>query len=175
MRQTIARFLAIGAALAALFAAGAAFAQANNTNTWQTPGNNTVGGAVLMGVRPDNTAGVPISVTATFSGADTSSAAATLPAAAGKFTYICGFNVSGLGATGATIVSPTVGTVSPGNTLTFSGGYTFPAGATVAATPFNQTFPGCLAGNAVNTGIAVTVPGAAGNTSTTINVWGFQQ
>jgi len=115
------------------------------------------------------------SITATFSGADTTTATATLPAAAGKLTYICGFNISGLGATAATTVSPTIATLAGGNTFTLSGGYTFAAGATVNNTLASFTFPLCVAANAVNSTIVVTVPGAAGNTSTFINAWGYQQ
>lgn len=123
-------------------------------------------------------AGYPVGstpITAIFSGADTTSSAATLAAAAAKFTYICGFQIGGLGATAATIVNPTVGTVIGGNTFTFASAYTFASGAAVASTPFTYTFSPCVPGSAVNTAVVVTVPGAAGNTSTAINAWGYQQ
>jgi len=111
-------------------------------------------------------------VTGTFSGADTSSQAATLAGTAGKTTYICGFQVNGLGATGATTVTIAIATVIGGNTLNFQ--YIFPAGAGVASTPVGNNFSPCIPANAANTAITVTVPGAAGNTSTNISAWGFQ-
>jgi len=113
-------------------------------------------------------------ITAVFSGADTSSATATLPAAVGKFTYICSFNVSALGATAATSVSPTIATVASGNTLTYAGGFTFAAGATVGSAPLSGSFSPCLPASAVNSGITLTLPGAAGNTSAAINLAGYQ-
>jgi hypothetical protein len=160
-------------ALTACLWASLAFGQANNSSNWQTPGNQVVPGWVPLNVRPDNLAGVPTSVTAVFTGADTASATATLSAAAGQFTYICGFNVSGLGATAATSVTPTV-TGLP-NTLTYTGAFTFAAGATVADAAVSFTYAPCLPSSAVNTGIVVTVPGAAGNTALSINAWGYRQ
>ena len=115
-------------------------------------------------------------VTATFAGADTSTATATITAPAAKFAYLCGFNVSGLGATAATTVSPTITGLASGSTFTLNGAYTFAAGAAVQNTPFNPApFPTCLAGNGAGTNIVVTVPGAAGNTITDINAWGYTQ
>jgi hypothetical protein len=108
-----------------------------------------------------------------FSGADTATAAATLPAAAGKFTYICGFTVSGLGATSATPVSVSVATLTGSVTPNYS--YVFAAGAAVLNTFLNVTYSPCVPASAVNSTIAVTVPGAAGNTATQINAWGYQQ
>lgn len=157
------------------YAATAAWGQANNSNTWQTPGNNTVGGLVQMGLRPDGLAGSPISITAIFSGADTAGQSVSIPAAAGKFSFVCGFNVSGLGATAATTVNPLLGTLSGNNTFTFTGGYTYALGAAAVSTPFNMTFSPCISGNTINTAVTLVVGGAAGNTATTLNIWGYQQ
>lgn len=121
------------------------------------------GGAYPSGATP---------ITATFSGADTSSSAATLAAAAGKTTYICGFTVSGLGATALTNVTVAVTGLTGAGTLNYT--YSMPAGATVAATPLNVPLSPCVPGNAVNTAIVVTVPGGAGNTNTTISAQGYQ-
>jgi hypothetical protein len=89
-----------------------------------------------------------------------------------NLAYVCGFNVSGLGATAATTVTIAVATVVGGNALSFQ--YIFPLGAAVASTPVQATFQPCVPANAQNTAITVTVPGAAGNTSTHISAWGFQ-
>ena len=78
-------------------------------------------------------------ITAAFSGADTASAAATLAApAAGKFDYICGYTVSGLGSSGGGGVSVTVATMAGHNTLTYS--YVFAAGVGVQNTPVSFTY-----------------------------------
>jgi hypothetical protein len=108
-----------------------------------------------------------------FSGADTTTAAATLPAAAGKFTYIAGFTVSGLGATATTTVNVTVGTLVGSTTPTYS--YVFQTGATVVDTSVSVLYSPAIPANAINLPITVTVPGAAGNTATQINAWGYQQ
>jgi hypothetical protein len=111
-------------------------------------------------------------VTGVFSGADTTTAAATLAGAAGHTTYICNFTVSGLGATAQTPVTVTVATLTGGNTLSYS--YVFVAGATLPNTPLAVNYTPCLAASAAATAITVTVPGAAGNTATQINASGYQ-
>jgi len=135
---------------------------------------NTTQGTVAAG---SGSAGFPpgsTPVTAVFNAADTTTATATLAAVAAKFTYICGFNITGLGATAATSVTPTI-TGLP-NAFTFTGAYTFAAGAAVANAPVSFSFGNyCLPSSAVNTAVVVTVPGAAGNTATSINAWGYQQ
>jgi hypothetical protein len=113
-------------------------------------------------------------ISAVFSGADTTTANAALAAGgAGIFTYVCGFSITGLGATAATPVSPTVATVANGKTLTYS--YLFALGATAQNTPVSFTYAPCLPASAANAALTVTVPGAAGNTATQINAWGYQQ
>jgi hypothetical protein len=147
-------------------------AQAQITFGTPNPSVNAIG-QVMMCVNSANAAVAcqGAAVTATFSGADTSSAVATLPAAAGATTYICGFTISGLGATSATNVIGTIASLTGG---TASHEYSFPLGATVASSPVTVRFTPCIPASAVNTGIPVTVPGAAGNTSTNIVAWGFQ-
>jgi hypothetical protein len=112
-----------------------------------------------------------IPLVAVVSSADTTSSVATLSAITGRLTYICGFSVSGLGATALTNVVITaasvVGNVAP------SYAYSFPAGATVVAAPIGNAFAPCLPGSLVNSPISVTVPGAAGNTNTNVNAWGY--
>jgi hypothetical protein len=124
-----------------------------------------------------NAAGVAVgcqgvTVIGGFSGADTTTAAATLTGTAGKTTYICGFQVNGLGLTTGATVNVAVASLLGGNTLNFA--YIFPTGATVATTPIQATFQPCLPANAVGSSLTVTVPGGAGNTSTNIGAWGFQ-
>lgn len=100
------------------------------------------------------------------------SAVATLAAAAGKFTYLTGFQVTGGGATAASLIDVTV-TGCAGGTLTFT--FAVPAGATAGATPMNLQFPKPLKSSAANTAIVVTAPAfGAGNTKAAANAHGYQ-
>jgi hypothetical protein len=107
-----------------------------------------------------------------FAGANTSSASATLPAAVGKTTFVCGFTISGLGATSATPVVATIANLVGGVTASIT--YVYVATATNPTTPINIQLAVCMPANAVNTALTLTVPGAAGNTATQITVHGFQ-
>jgi hypothetical protein len=99
-------------------------------------------------------------------------AVATLPAAAGKTTYISGFQLTASGATAGLAVTATVAGVL-GGTLNYT--FTFPAGALVPAQPLVVTFPEPLPSSAVNTAIVVTLPASgAGGTNATAAAQGFQ-
>src|SRR5579859_5778695 len=63
--------------------------------------------------------------------------AATLPGAAGKTTYLTGFEVTGAGATGASVIAITV-TGILGGTKTYE--LAIPAGAGVGVTPLTVEF-----------------------------------
>jgi hypothetical protein len=112
-----------------------------------------------------------IAVVGTFSGADTSSAVATLTGTPGRTTYICGFAVSGLGLTTGAAVNVAVATLVGGATANYQ--YVFPTGATTATTPLLFTYTPCVPANAVGANLTVTVPGGAGNTSTNVVAWGY--
>jgi len=120
-----------------------------------------------------NVAGNP--VTGVFSGADTSSQAVTLTGATNKTTYICGFTISGLGATSATAVVATVASLAKGDGtgVTWSYTYVFASGATTVSQPLVVQFSMCIPASAIGASITVTVPGAAGNTATQINAHGY--
>lgn len=100
------------------------------------------------------------------------SAVATLAGVASKTTFICGFTISSGGATGATLVTPTVvGTIT--GTLNYT--YGAVAGATLANPSLPVSMWPCVPASAVNTAIVVTLPAlGAGNTNATVNAWGFQ-
>jgi hypothetical protein len=108
-------------------------------------------------------------LTAAFTGADTTTAAATLPAAVGQRTYVCGYSISGAGATAATPVNA----VLSGLTTSLQYVYTYIAGATLANQTLQGTFLPCVPSSALNTAIVMTVPGAAGNTNTAISLTGY--
>jgi hypothetical protein len=101
------------------------------------------------------------------------SAAATLTGATNETIYLEGFMWTGAGATAAANVSGTITGLS-GGTITFT--VTFPAGATVVATPIYIAFPRPIPASATNTSVVVTVPaGGAGNTHSTVTAWGFRK
>ena len=101
------------------------------------------------------------------------SAAATLPAVAGKTTYITGFTATAAGATAASVAELTVGGLG-GGTQTFI--FVFPAGVTVQATTLNVKFEPPLPASAADTAIVVTLPaGGSGNTNAAVVATGFQQ
>jgi hypothetical protein len=113
----------------------------------------------------------PITASATGS---TAAITATLPAVAGKTTYICGFYYTGTNATAAnTATSVTInGTI--GGTMTF-GFPTLAAAATVPNNiPIDEEFLPCIAASGLNTAIAVNGPAlGTGATQATVNAWGY--
>lgn len=105
------------------------------------------------------------------------SAVATLPAVAGKMTYIEGFDVTGTGATAASIVTGTV-TGLPSTIGTLSFNLLIPAGATTNIGTngvFSVRFPTPLPASALNTTIVVTFGSfGTGNTNACVTAYGFQ-
>lgn len=195
MRTLSLRLLALVILLVVLFPAQA---QSPNSDTYfYTPGGSGVNGAVGMCLNGSNKA-VPCSaagvvpspvtlppypanqttgvlatpITANSGNVAAATATATLAAAAGKTTYICGFSITSAGSTAAAVVSPTITNTITG-TLTFT--YASVAGATLANQPLIVPFNPCVPANAANTAIPVSLPSlGAGNTNTTVNAWGFQ-
>lgn len=113
-------------------------------------------------------------VTASATGT-TGAIAATLPAAAGKTTYICGFSYTGTNATGANTATAVTVTGTITGTLNF--GYpTLAAAATVTNNgSLDETFTPCVPASAINTAIAVNGPAlGAGATLATVSAWGYQ-
>lgn len=108
-------------------------------------------------------ASTPISGNAT---GTTGSVVGTLAAAAGKTTYICGFNVSTIGGTASLdpIVAGLIG--SSQNYIQTSA---------TAPGMLSQSFNPCMPASAANTAITVTTSAAAGATKVTVNSWGYQQ
>ncbi len=99
-------------------------------------------------------------------------ATATLPAAAGVFTWLSGFQLTGAGATGASVVLVTV-TGVVGGTLTYA--LVVPAGATTSIVPLTPAFQPALRSSAVNTPIVVSAtPFGAGNTNAAVTAQGYQ-
>lgn len=97
---------------------------------------------------------------------------ATLPASATLFTWITGFQVTGAGATAASVILVTVTGVQ-GGTMTYA--LVVPAGATTSITPLAVPFQPAVRSSAINTAIAVSVPSfGAGNTNAAVTAQGYQ-
>lgn len=99
-------------------------------------------------------------------------AAATLAAVAAKTTFITGFEITGGGATGASLVVATLtGTIT--GTLSYIVGAV--AGATLANTPLLVQFASPIPASAANTAIVVSVPSlGVGNTNSAVVAHGYQ-
>jgi len=165
--------------LLGLLLAVPAHAQGNKDSNWPTPAGNVVQGQMQMCV---NTSGVAVpcqtvagqtQVVASFSGADTGGQSISLPGVAGKTTFVCGWSVSGTGSTGGATVTITLGALVGGVTMSYA--YVYANGASAPNSPDQFPYAPCLAANAPNTAITLTTPGSAGNTTTSLNMWGYQQ
>lgn len=97
-------------------------------------------------------------------------ASAAIPATASQFSYLNGFEITGAGATAASVV---LATVTDGTwTLTYV--VAVPAGVTAALTPVIVRFPTPLRSTAVNTAITVSCPSlGSGNTNACVNAEGY--
>lgn len=136
-------------------------------------GSDTLGTPVTVSIAPPSSTGsTATAVRGSATGGNVSNVA-TLAAAVGKFTYICGFAATAAGATAALNVTVQIAGAIGGN---FHYTFTFPIGAVVPAQPIIVTFNPPLQSNALNTAITVTLPaGGAGNTDASCCAWGFQQ
>lgn len=126
------------------------------TTTPAAPAAGTAGAGYPPGATP-----VAFTATGT-SGAVT----ATLPAASGKNTYICGYNVS---AAGTGLITPITITGVLGGTQTVQG-------LTAGAAPiFPPPYTPCLPSSALNQAISVSTTADATATAVNVNVWGYTQ
>lgn len=102
-----------------------------------------------------------------------SAATATLTGAANVTTYISGFQVTGGGATAASVIDVTV-TGLLGGTATYN--IPVPAGATLGINPLIVTFYPPIPASAANTNIVVSAASfGAGNAKATVNAQGFRR
>ena len=97
--------------------------------------------------------------------------AATLPGAAGKVTYICGFSLTSGGNTAAATGLATVtGTIT--GTLNYA--YVSPAAGTQGKLVVNFA-PACIPANGMNQSIVVTQPASGtGTANAAVTAWGYQ-
>lgn len=98
-------------------------------------------------------------------------ATASIPAVAGKTAYVAGFDITGSGATAASVVSPTLAGIL-GGTATYT--LAVVAGATLGNQVLRVTFTPPFPASAVNTAITLSCPAlGVGNTNNTANIYGF--
>lgn len=125
--------------------------------------------ASASGVTPYNNLQTPVEAGGTGAA---SAFTATMPAVVGKTNYLTSYQISGGGATGASIIVATI-TGLP-NTLSID--IAVPAGATLGIQPINGSFFPPLAASGPNTAIVLNVPSfGAGNTNSAGYVTGFVQ
>jgi hypothetical protein len=94
----------------------------------------------------------------------------TFPAVASRYTYVCGFSVSGSG-------TSNVGPIEIASVGFATIRYLVPVDSVAAPMQLQQTFTPCLRAATVNTAFtlnAVSTAGAAGDT-VELNIWGYQQ
>lgn len=115
--------------------------------------------------------GYPTSATpVTASASGTGAVTATLPAAVGRTTWICGFtmtNAPGTSATGTSANATISGTI--GGTLNFA--YN---SVTTGQGLLGVAFPICIPGSAANTAIVVSQPAPGTVQTTAVTAWGYQ-
>lgn len=131
-----------------------------------------IGGPVAV---PAGLAGYPAGstpLTSSSGNVANAAAVATLAGAAGLTTYISGFEVTGGGATAASLVDVTV-TGLLGGTATYTLGAV--AGATAKNADLIVSFIPPIPASALNTSIVVTVPAlGAGNTKSAVVAHGYR-
>jgi hypothetical protein len=116
-----------------------------------------------------HSSGVPVSATSGDVAATT--ATATLPATQNRTTFLCGFSVTGTGATATSVVAITVGNVNA--TTTFD--LVVPAGATVTLPITQYQFSPCIPSSQINQSVTVSVPSlGSGNAHSQVTAWGYQ-
>jgi len=113
-----------------------------------------------------------IPITAASGNVANASGVATLAGAAGKTTYITGFQVTSTGATlGFPVLVTVTGVVS--GTITYV--YAAIAGALLINQPLVIALPMAVPASAANTAIVVTLPAlGAGNTNASVAAQGYQ-
>ncbi len=136
----------------------------NITTTPATPAPGTAGAGYPPGA-------TPVANGATGTTAGTS---AVLPAAAGKFTYLCGLHVE-VGS--ATAAIPVTITTSNTNFAFISSANAPVTAATATAGPIvSQVFTPCVPTLVVNSTLPVSASAlGAGGVNQNVNAWGFQQ
>lgn len=110
--------------------------------------------------------GVNITESAT---ATTGAFSVTIPAAAGRYNWLCGFLITSGGTTTALVVNATTTGLVTGTT---NYAYVFPSSGQGA---LGVAYPSCIGASASNTAIVVSVPAGGTGTVAALTAWGMQQ
>lgn len=143
------------------------------TSPWRRMAVTPAGAALVSTVPfPGNAAGtIATPLQASSGNVAAATATATLTTAATQTTYLSGFDITGAGATAASVILATI-TGLLGGTRTYA--LTIPAGATTGITPLTVAFNPPLPASAANTAIVVSAPSfGAGNTNAVANAQGY--
>lgn len=101
------------------------------------------------------------------------SGTATLAHDGKKTLFVTGFEVTGGGATAASVIQVTLAGLANGKTFTYD--IPVPAGVTGGISPLVVDFPVPIPANDLNTDIVLTIPSfGAGNTNACANLHGFK-
>jgi hypothetical protein len=93
----------------------------------------------------------------------------TIPAAANKYNWLCGFIITSGGTTTAAVVNVTVTGLAVG---TNNYAYVFPSSGQGL---LGAAFPSCIGASAPNTAIVISVPAGGTGTTAALSAWGSQQ
>jgi hypothetical protein len=126
-------------------------------------GNLIVAGPPWNGPYPPGATPVTASATGT-----TGTVTATLPAVAGKTTYICGFCIT------ADATAALAGAATVGGTISGSLNYIQNVGSATSAGSLTQTYSPAIPASVANTTITITSVAAGTNGSTAVAAWGYQ-
>ena len=97
-------------------------------------------------------------------------AVATMPAVPGKTNFVTGFEITGAGATAASVVVATFAGLAQALAYVVA----VPAGAAVGITPIVVEFSQPVPASAANTAVSLTLPSlGAGNTNAAVNLHGY--
>ena len=143
-------------------------------NALKTQGPDTIGNPqqiTVIGQLNPNSLQTPVNPSGTGAA---STITLTMNAVANVRNYCSGFEITGAGATAASVIVVTLATLQGG--VTFSYDIVVPAGLTTSITPLIVEFNPAIAATAVNTAITLTVPSfGAGNTNSAAVLHGWRE
>lgn len=114
--------------------------------------------------------GAASAVEATSGNVAAAQAQAVMPAVAGKTNYVTGFEITGAGATAASVVVAAFAGLAQALSYVVA----VPAGAAVGIAPLVVQFSQPIPASAVNTAVSLTLPSlGAGNTNAVVNLHGY--
>lgn len=135
----------------------------NGTGAATTPAGAGSGQSVITNQNPYPAGSTAITGN---SAGSTGAVVGTLAATSGKFTYICGFDVSAIGGTAA--VGPVTIAGLTGSSMVFQ------LSSAAASATLSRTFTPCIPASASNTAITITTTADGTATAVDVNSWGFQ-